>query len=57
MEAVAFRQMLKQRDVTFFSGVPDSTFQAAIAPVEGIPRVSHAPIAIRDRFAAHIRND
>ncbi|ETX08131.1 thiamine pyrophosphate-dependent enzyme [Candidatus Entotheonella palauensis] len=31
--------------------------KAAIAPVEGIPRVSHAPAAIRDRFVAHIRND
>jgi phosphonopyruvate decarboxylase len=30
--------------------------KVAIAPVEGIPRVSHPPTAIRDRFAAHIRN-
>jgi phosphonopyruvate decarboxylase len=30
--------------------------KVAIAPVEGIPRVSHTPTAIRDRFAAHIRS-
>ncbi len=30
--------------------------KVAIAPVEGIPRVSHAPTAIRDRFAGHLRN-
>ncbi len=29
--------------------------KAAIAPVEGIPRVSHPPAAIRDRFIGHIR--
>ncbi len=31
--------------------------KAAIAPVEGIPRVSHLPTAIRDRFVAHLRGD
>jgi len=31
--------------------------KVAIAPVEGIPRVSHAPTAIRDRFVAHLHND
>lgn len=30
--------------------------KVAIAPVEGIPRVSHAPTDIRDRFAAHVRH-
>ena len=30
--------------------------KVAIAPVAGIPRVSHAPMAIRDRFAAHLRH-
>lgn len=30
--------------------------KAAIAPVEGIPRVAQAPEAIRDRFLGHIRN-
>jgi len=30
--------------------------KVAIAPVEGIPRVSHPPTEIRDRFAAHIRS-
>ena len=29
--------------------------KVAIAPVAGIPRVSHAPAAIRDRLAAHLR--
>ena len=29
--------------------------KAAIAPVEGIPRVSHSPIDIRDRFYKSIR--
>jgi thiamine pyrophosphate-dependent acetolactate synthase large subunit-like protein len=31
--------------------------KVSIAPVEGIPRVSHAPTAIRDRFVAHLQND
>jgi phosphonopyruvate decarboxylase len=30
--------------------------KVAIAPVAGIPRVSRRPTAIRDRFAAHVRN-
>ena len=29
--------------------------KAAIAPVEGIPRVSHSPTDIRDRFAGRIQ--
>lgn len=29
--------------------------KAAIAPVEGIPRVSHAPTEIRDRFRQNVR--
>ena len=29
--------------------------KAAIAPVEGIPRVSHAPTEIRDRFRTSVR--
>jgi hypothetical protein len=29
--------------------------KAAIAPVEGMPRVSHSPIDIRDRFRTCVR--
>ena len=30
--------------------------KASIAPVQGIPRVSHSPAAIRDRFRSRVQN-
>lgn len=31
--------------------------KVAMAPVEGMPRVSHPPTAIRDRFKTHLQSD
>jgi phosphonopyruvate decarboxylase len=50
MEAVAFWQMLKQRGLTFFSGVPDSTFQAAYEVMLSDPEICYLP-AVREDVA------
>jgi phosphonopyruvate decarboxylase len=50
MEAVAFWQMLKQRGLTFFSGVPDSTFQAAYDVMLSDPEICYLP-AVREDVA------
>jgi phosphonopyruvate decarboxylase len=58
VERVAGRDELER---ALFACTPDGgprlmLVKVAIAPVEGIPRVSHRPTAIRDRFAAHVRS-
>jgi len=50
MEAVAFWQMFKQRGLTFFSGVPDSTFQAAYEVMLSDPEICYLP-AVREDVA------
>ena len=54
---VASREELERALVAYpsASGPRLILVKVAIAPVEGIPRVSHSPTAIRDRFAAHLR--
>jgi len=50
MEAVAFWEILKQRGLTFFSGVPDSTFQAAYDVMLSDPEIRYLP-AVREDVA------
>lgn len=50
MEAAAFWQMLKQRGLTFFAGVPDSTFQAAYDAMLRDPEICYVP-AVREDVA------
>ena len=50
MEAAAFWQMFKQRGLTFFSGVPDSTFEAAYGVMLSDPEICYIP-AVREDVA------
>ena len=50
MEAAAFWAMLKQRGLTFFAGVPDSTFQAAYDVMLNDPEICYVP-AVREDVA------
>ncbi|ETX08130.1 MAG: hypothetical protein ETSY2_07160 [Candidatus Entotheonella gemina] len=50
MEAAAFWQMLKQRGLTFFAGVPDSTFRAAYDVMLSDPEIRYIP-AVREDVA------
>ena len=50
MDAQAFWNVLKARDLTFFAGVPDSTFQAAFNVMIKDPDVRYVP-AVREDVA------
>ncbi len=50
MEAVTFWEMFKQRGLTFFAGVPDSTFQAAYDAMLRDPEICYVP-AVREDVA------
>lgn len=50
MEAKAFWQVLKARGLTFFSGVPDSTFQKAYNLMIQDPEIRYIP-AVREDVA------
>ncbi|MCZ6872088.1 MAG: thiamine pyrophosphate-binding protein [bacterium] len=50
MEAQAFWQMFKARGLTFFSGVPDSTFQKAYNLMVQDPEIRYIP-AVREDVA------
>lgn len=50
MEAKAFWQVLKARGLTFFSGVPDSTFQKAYNLMIEDPEIRYIP-AVREDVA------
>lgn len=50
MQAAAFWEMFKQRGLTFFAGVPDSTFQAAYDAMLGDPEICYVP-AVREDVA------
>ena len=50
MEAKAFWALLKQRGLTFFAGVPDSTFQGAYDVMLNDPEISYVP-AVREDVA------
>ena len=50
MEAEAFWDALKARGLTFFAGVPDSTFQEAYNLMEKDPEVRYVP-AVREDVA------
>lgn len=50
MEATAFWEMLKQRGLTFFAGVPDSTFQAVYDAMLSDPEICYIP-AVREDVA------
>ena len=50
MDAQAFWNVLKSRDLTFFAGVPDSTFQAAFNVMVKDPDIRYVP-AVREDVA------
>ena len=50
MDARAFWNALKARDLTFFSGVPDSTFQVAYEYMVRDPEIQYVP-AVREDVA------
>ena len=50
MKAQAFWDALKKRGITFFSGVPDSTFQAAYDWMFNDPEIRYVP-AVREDLA------
>ena len=50
MDAQAFWNVLKARDLTFFAGVPDSTFQAAFNVMVKDPDIRYVP-AVREDVA------
>ena len=50
MDAQAFWNVLKARDLTFFAGVPDSTFQAAYDVMIKDPEIRYLP-AVREDVA------
>ena len=50
MEAEAFWDVLKARDLTFFAGVPDSTFQEAYNVMVRDPEIRYVP-AVREDVA------
>ena len=50
MDAQAFWNVLKARDLTFFAGVPDSTFQAAYNVMVKDPDIRYVP-AVREDVA------
>ena len=50
MDARDFWNVLKARDLTFFSGVPDSTFQAAYNYMVQDPEIQYVP-AVREDVA------
>ena len=50
MEAKAFWDLLKSRGLTFFSGVPDSTFQQAYKYMVEDPEIRYVP-AVREDVA------
>ena len=50
MKAQAFWDILKKRGLTFFSGVPDSTFQEVYDAMAGDPEIRYIP-AVREDVA------
>ncbi|ETW99515.1 MAG: hypothetical protein ETSY1_14750 [Candidatus Entotheonella factor] len=50
MQAADFWQLLKQHGLTFFAGVPDSTFQAAYDVMLSDPEIRYVP-AVREDVA------
>ena len=50
MEAEAFWDVLKARGLTFFAGVPDSTFQEAFNLMVKDPEIRYIP-AVREDVA------
>ena len=50
MKAQAFWEVLKQRGLTFFSGVPDSTFHEVYNAMAGVPEIRYVP-AVREDVA------
>lgn len=50
MDAKAFWDVLKSRDLTFFAGVPDSTFQQAYKYMVEDPEIRYVP-AVREDVA------
>ena len=56
MDAREFWNVLKARDLTFFSGVPDSTFQAAYDYMVRDPEIQYVP-AVREDVALRDRED
>ena len=50
MDAQAFWKVLKARELTFFAGVPDSTFQAAFNVMVKDPDIRYVP-AVREDVA------
>lgn len=53
MQAKDFWKILKSRGLTFFAGVPDSTFQAAYHSMAEDPEISYVP-AVREDVALGI---
>ena len=50
MRAQAFWDVLKKRHLTFFAGVPDSTFEKIYHPMFGDPEIRYVP-AVREDVA------